>query len=400
MSGEITDWLDGFLDHTSGIPSPPIFRLWTGICTIAGALERRVWVRLAGKPVFPNIYSLLVGVPATGKSQAIEHATELWHNLTDLHMAPHDVTKSSLVDKLNKASRKLVLPQQGGGTTLLEYNSLLVAADEFGVLMPSHDLEFLSTLNRIYDNPPNHRQERRSLKEPIDIVNPQLNILAGVQPAYLANLLPEEAWAMGFMSRVVMVYSREKQKVRLFNSGKALELNQPLLRRLRDMTKLYGQLDWEKEAADEFERWYDQGCEPVPEHSRLEHYNARRVLHVAKLCIVAACSANRKFIALQDLNRARDWLLEVEHRMPDVFRDMTQHSDLQLIQELHWFAWQLWIKERKPLHESRLINFLAARAPSERIPRILDIACRANIFDRDAGTSAYRPRPKNEHGLE
>ena len=401
MSGQDEDWLNGFLDHTSGIPSPEVFRLWSGIATIAGALERRVWVRLAGKPVFPNMYALLVGIPATGKSQAIEHTTELWHGISELHMAPHDVTKASLVDSLDKAARKMVLQTGNGGTTLLEYNSLLVPADEFGVLMPSHDLEFLSTLNRIYDNPPAHRQERRSLKKPIDIINPQLNIIAGVQPAYLANLLPEEAWAMGFMSRVIMIYSRDKQKVQLFKpNGKPYEVNQNLLRRLRDMTKMYGEVTFDAAATAEFERWYDKGCDPIPEHSRLEHYNGRRLLHVAKLSLVAAVSAGRKFISLQDFGRARDWMLDAEVRMPDVFREMTQHSDIQLIQELHFFAWQQWIKDRRPLHESRLINFLAARAPSERIPRILDIAVRANIFDRDAGSGSFRPRPKNEHGLE
>src|SRR5262245_6065547 len=104
------DWINSFLDHTSGIPSPEVFRLWAGIATLAGALERRVWVRLAGKAVYPNMYTLLVGVPATGKSQAIEHTNELWHSIAELKLAPHDITKASLVDNLEKASRKLVMP--------------------------------------------------------------------------------------------------------------------------------------------------------------------------------------------------------------------------------------------------------------------------------------------------
>jgi hypothetical protein len=395
------DWINSFLDHTSGIPSPEVFRLWAGIATLAGALERRVWVKLAGKAVYPNMYTLLVGVPATGKSQAIEHTNELWHAIAELKLAPHDITKASLVDNLEKASRKLVMPTDNGGTQLLEYNSLLVAADEFGVLVPSHDLEFLSTLNRIYDNPPQHRQDRRSLKTPIDITNPQINIIAGVQPAYLANLLPDEAWAMGFMSRVVMVYASQKQKVKLFGANQLTkQANQVLIRSLRDVTKLYGQMDWEDAAALEFTRWYEDGCEPVPEHSRLEHYIGRRPLHVAKLAIVAAVSAGRRFISFADFTRARDWLLSAELRMPDVFREMIQKSDIQVITELHFFAWQLWVKDKKPIHESRLINFLTSRTPSERIPRILEVCSRANIFDRDAGTSSYRPRPKNEHGLE
>lgn len=394
------DWIELFLDWTEGIPSPRIFRLWAAICTLAGALERRVHIVSAGKTLFPNMYVLLVGTPGVGKTQVIEHVNDLWHVLVDLHVAPHDVTKAALIDCLAQASRKMVL----GEAHLLEYNSLLVAADEFGVLVPSHDLEFLSTLNRIFDNPPQHRQNRRGLQQQVDIINPQLNIIGGVQPAYLANLLPEEAWSMGFMSRVIMIFSGEKVKFKLNLSSKDqlrgnAKVRDLLILKTKQVLKLYGRLEWAKEAEDAIEKWNEDGLPPVPEHSKMEHYNQRRLLHVLKLCVISTVSRGAAVIDPIDFNRARDWLLEAEQFMPDVFREMVQRSDRQVIDELHWHAWKIWIKDKKPIHEAKLFEFLRIRAPSDKVPKILDIAVRAGMFT-DLGMHYYQPRPKHEHGME
>src|SRR5215469_7907232 len=392
------DWITNFISYTENIPSPPIFRLWAGIATVAGALERRVWVVSAGKCIFPNMYILLVGHPGTGKTQAIELTNYLWYSCRDLFIAPHDVTKPALIDCLSHATRKLIRKED----SLVEYNSLLVAADEFGVLLPAHDTDFLSTLNRIYDNPPQHQHHRRGLGDKqIDIINPQLNIIGGTQPSYLANLLPEEAWGQGFMSRVIMIHSNQHVKVDLFNTKELDKRKFALLStKLIAVTKLYGQMNWDFNAAKIAQKWYNDGCPPEPEHSKLEHYNARRMLHIIKLATISAVSTGNQRITVEDFNRAQGWLLEAELGMPDIFREMVQRSDIQVIDELHFFLWRIWAKEKKPVHEARVYDFLKNRVPSEKIQKIIEICLKANILDKLAGTDTYKPRPKNEHGIE
>lgn len=392
-----TDWIELFLDYTEGVPSPEIFRLWAAISTVAGALERRVWIVSADEPLYPNLYVILVAEPGRGKTKAIRYTDHFLRAMPDLHMAPHDVTKAALIDSIAKASQKKIL----NGTDLLEYSSLTVVADEFGVLVPSHDLEFLSTLNRIFDNPDNHRHERRGLKEAIDIINPQLNIIAGTQPAYLSNLLPEEAWGMGFMSRVIMLYSTIRPRVKIFKST-PLDLDKMhiLIDGLKKMTEMYGALKWAENAEAAVEAWLDNELAPVPEHSKMQHYNERRLLHTLKLSMISAVSAGHDYIHLTDFTRAKDWLLGAELTMPDIFRAMVQRSDRQVMDELHFFAWKIYVKDKSPIHESRIHAFLSNRTTSEKITRILDIAVKANIFDFNPESKTYRPRPKSDFGTE
>lgn len=393
------DWIESFLAYTDGIPSPDIYRLWSGITTVAGALERRVWIDTARAKLYPNMYVLLVGRPGVGKSQAIGHCKDLWSSNKELKVAPDNLTKPALVDAIAAASRRLI---RSAGE-LVEYHSLAVASSEFGVLVPAHDLEFLNTLNHIYDNPSNYRENRRSMGDnQVDISNPQLTILGGTQPAYLANLLPEEAWGMGFTARIIMVHASTVKRVSLFGASEARpELFGKLSRGIRDFGKLYGALEFEDEAKHVIEAWAHAGCPPIPEHSKLENYNSRRVIHALKLTIVSAVSRGHTRITLADFNRGRDWLLGVEQTMPDIFREMVNRSDVQVLQELHFFAWQLWIKTKAPIHESRLIHFLQNRVPSDKILRVLEIAEKSGMLERNAGQQiTYTPKPKNDHGVE
>jgi hypothetical protein len=88
--------------------------------------------------------------------------------------------------------------------------------------------------------------------------------------------------------------------------------------------------------------------------------------------------------------------------MPDIFRDMSLKSDSQVILELHWFMWQLWLKTKKPIHEGRAIHFLQQRLPAEKVERVLDIAVKSGILKKTdtAVGPAYEPRPSHEHGAE
>lgn len=394
------DLIESFLEYTEGISSPPIFRLWSAISMVAGILERRVYVETAGERLYPNLYVLLVSPPGVGKTQAIKNARLFWSKMPDLIIAPDNVTKAALIDSLAKASRKIVKSP----IELIEFNSMQIAADELGVFMSAHDLDMLSALNKIYDNPPEYKEDRRMFKgNPIFIPEPQLNILAGTQPGFMASVFPEEAWSMGFTSRLIMVYSSTRIDVPLFDvGGRDQKKFDALKDDLKTLMKLHGKFKWTVDAQRAIQQWHTSGKKDTePQHTKLEHYTARRILHLLKLCMISSVSrSNEMIITLQDYERALTWLLMAENTMPDVFRNMTQKSDAVVIQELHFHMWQAYAKGKKPLHESYLVHFLQTRVPSERVMRIIEIAERAGIIVRFANTSTYRPATKDAVGVE
>jgi len=392
------DFITEYMDYTDGIPSPELFRLWSGISTVAGALERRVWVSTSRAVLFPNLFVLLVAPPGVGKTQAIATVSDLWYATKKFHVAPDNMTKAALIDAIRDASTKRIIP-----SGLFEYNSLLTAADEFGVLVPAHDLEFLSVLNKIFDNPRSYRENRRHMEVQVEITRPQLNIIAGTQPGFMASLLPEESWSMGFTSRLLMIYSATPSKIELFAKQEDRRAQWGrLVSRLEQYSDLLGEMEITQESKDMLQKWATAGCEPVPQHSKLQHYVPRRIIYILKLAMISAVSRTGMLcIEPPDVQRAFDWLLFAEKLMPDIFRDMTLKSDSQVIEELHFFLWQLFTRENRPIHETRAIHFLQQRLPAEKIERVLGIAVKSGILEAHSTTlgPAYVPVASHKHGI-
>jgi hypothetical protein len=199
-----------------------------------------------------------------------------------------------------------------------------------------------------------------------------------------------------------MIHASQCPKVDLFKVVHADPvIFAKLVKGLEEIEQMLGKFTWDEPAMHAMQSWYADGCPPEPEHSKLAGYCGRRALHVLKLTMVAAISRTRTLrITLEDFNRAKGWMLEAEEQMPYVFREMAGKSDIQVLDELHYFVWQMWVKNKKLVHQSYIYNFLSKTATSDKIPRLIEIAERSNRLIREPGTDLYRPRPKHEHGVE
>lgn len=402
-----TDLITKFMEMTASDDTPHLYKQWAAISLIAGALERRVWTVVghqAGQPrkTFPNVYVFLVGAPGVGK-YIVESVQELWlavgkgNGLEPFHVAESNLTKASLIDRLAEAAR-IFLPPKGGP---YEYNSLLVAAEEFGVFLPTHDLNFISVLNKIYNNPDSYSERRRhGPATNIQIHQPVLTILAGVQPSWLATVFPDEAWGMGFTSRIMMIYGSAGAPTDPFQTGLARSIERiRLVEGLEKLSQLYGEVKWEPEAKAKITDWALSGAPPKPTHSKLEHYCNRRVLHAIKLSIISSVSRTGRAEAIEtiDVDRSMAWLLEAEKYMPDAFRAMIGKSDYQIMEDMYNHLVSLYgMAGNKPIHISRLITFLSLRIPSDKVMKILELAEKSNMIDRMGGTDTYVPKARTE----
>lgn len=344
--------------------------------------------------VFPNLYTLLVAPPGVGKSMILREGLKLLENVPGLCIAPQDLTKASFLDNLQEAHRIFTIPPK----FMIEYHSLFIGASEFGIFVPAHDLEFLNVLNFMYDNEHRYKETRRSREKPLILENPQVNLLGGTQPDYLASLLPDAAWGMGTMTRIIMVYSSEVIRPQLF--GKRVRLNlKDCQHDLDNIGTMYGEMSWTTEAEKALTDWYESGLTPVPEHSKLKHYKSRRILHILKLCTISSCSrSSSMLIEAIDVQRARDWLLEVESLMPEIFKDMAGKSDGQIIQDMHYYVYDLWLKNGKePIHRSKIDLYLMNRTPAYNVENIVKTCVRAGIL-KDRGQDFYSPGTTTDDG--
>lgn len=404
------DIIIDFMSMTEEVLSPPIFRLWAAISLVSGALERRVWLQNSQGFVYPNFYILLVAPPGVGK-QIIDRVKDLWRDTREpdtripaFAVAPDSMTKASLIDTLAK-SRKMIVPPSGPPQ---QHHALLIPAEEFSVLLPSYDMEYVGTLNALWNNKASHHEVRRTgTKQDVNIDFPYISILGGAQPAWLASIMPEDVWNTGLGRRMIMIYSSTTPWKDIWaESPDVTPLRELILKRLGLLSKAYGRMAIERNAVAALTDWDQSGRKPEPTHAKLVHYNTNRYFQLQKLAIVSAASRGELFtslkpaVRLEDVERALGWLLEAEALMPDVFRAMLGKSDKDVVDELHiWVQARYVANAKQPIEGSLLRQFLLDRVPHDKVESILNLADKANIVVRMVGTDNWMPKPRYDRKL-
>lgn len=391
---QFPSWIEGFMEYTSPLPTPELFRRWAAISIISSTLERKVWVQLYSDPLYPNTYIILAGPAGAGKTTVTHVAQRFLRGLGDHHLSASSLTKAALIDDLKDAERKII--RMNEDPSFIEYNFLSIVANELAVLIPAYDSDFMGALTDIWDGY-GYSERRRSKDLKINMPAAQFNLLAGTTPAYLAGTLPPGAWDQGFLSRTSIIFSGENVVRPLFQiNGTDETLYQSLLSDLKQISNLFGKMKFSHEAAALISQWHIEGGPPTPTHPKLTSYCIRRTAHLCKLCmIICASDSDTKLITEGHFLKALDWLTSMEKIMPEIFKAMSTGGDAVAMKDCWHFAYQEFMGKKKPVPEKLLVEFLAARVPSYAVSKVLGVMEQAGLLESSLEPhvgKAYTPR--------
>lgn len=356
-------WINSFIEHTESLESAIIYRRWAAITMIAATLEQKVWVNL-GTPLYPNLYTFLIGQPGIGKSRAIMAAAGLAREaLPEMFFGSTSMTRASLSDHMNEAKRFIAnIP-----FAPIEYHSLVIAADEFSVLMDQYDTALVASFVEFYDCNP-YSEGRRVANIRIKLQRPQLTMLVGSTPSNLLHTLKDHVWDQGLMSRVIMIYSEDRPLVDVFET-KPLEKPKDLIHDLKLINTIMGEFTWTPGFRDVMNKWRMAGLIPIPTHPKLKHYCTRRWAHLLKLCMVSSIDRDGKLVLdVVDFNRSMTWLVEAENHMAQIFQVGTSSSDSRVMDEIRYFVEQ----HPKGISEHHVVNFARTKVQSYAIRPLLE----------------------------
>lgn len=367
----LPSWIDAFVESTANLETPLLYRRWAAITLIGAVLEQKVWM-MSPTELYPNLYTMLVGHPGVGKTRSIHAATKYANQIQDFNPCPPSVTSASLVDAL--VAHKRFLPTYKKNESAIEYNSMLIAADEFGVLLHKWDNQMVALLSAFYDTTP-YGEQRRTSDIKIKMQRPLLSILSGSTPSNLMKFMPEGAWDQGFSSRIIMVFSDERIITDIFAPVEAT-LSKDLIHDLEIINSTYGQCEFTAEFREATMAWRHDDMAPAPTHPKLLHYATRRLAHMLKLAMISSIDRGHSLLLTKaDFDRAKGWLLEVEERMPEIFKAGAVHADAAAMDDVFHliltndrgkgvagYIVNRWLAERLPIHsvERALITMVNA----------------------------------------
>jgi len=312
------------------------------------------------------MYVVLVGTPGVGKTRTIMKGRALLDTLEGFHLSPTDMTKASLVDALVGSKRNWV--QHHPVSINVEFHSMTIMFDEWGTLLSSFEGDMIPTLTTFYDGTVPYEHTRRHKDTRIRIPRPQLSIIAGSTPSNLIKFIPDFAWDQGFTSRLILVFSGERN-IRDDFSLVTGEVPQDLIHDLQVMFKtLYGPFNWTEDWRKAVKKWRDEDERPKPTHPKLVHYNARRRAHLYKLAMVAAVDRGDQLrLDRREFDTALEWLHEIERAMPDVFAAGAISADGRAMDEIEEFI----ARQGGPVTEHRLLRFAQDLLPAHSLLKVL-----------------------------
>jgi hypothetical protein len=337
MPRQCSNFLSTWMDYTSILPTPEIFRKWAALGCISAALGRRVWLHNspAMPLLYPSLYIMLVGPPGVGKDMALNRVSDLIEeaNLkadrnSHVMLGGESVSAKGILDRMGEDRAKQVATyiDSRGKQQTHEFQSLIVVAPELGTLLPEYDTRLVSNLNELYNNKSKFTETIRGGAAVTEIKCPYLVLLLGSQPDTLGDILPDRTFRMGFTSRIIFVFAEESIKQDLISSEDRHEeeLWQDLLADFADIMTAGGEFSTAPHVAGIINHFHREGAAHtnVP-GMRYAHYNTRRSLHAQKLAmILSAAESNKRVIELHHWEQACTLLFEAEARMPHIFDNM------------------------------------------------------------------------------
>lgn len=319
---------------TENSEPPLLFRKWSGITTIAAALQRKCRVELGlSLTIYPNLYVVLVGPSATGKGTAMKFAYDIISQIPNIRVSAQATSLQSLIRRMketNLTDVDLATNQQ------IFHSSMTIFSNEFTVFLGYHNRELMSALCDWYDC--HERWTYDTIKrDKEEIVGVWVNILAGTTPDNIQSSFPMEAIGGGLTSRIIFVNEEKRHKLVVFPSATSAEvsLQRMLIQDLEQITLMAGKFQFTEDALSYYADWCFEASTNPPFHDRkFDGYIGRRRNHLNTLAMVCSASrSNELVIRSDDLKRAAQLLTEVEIKMGTVFRGIGRSDISALIND-------------------------------------------------------------------
>lgn len=364
MARYYPNWLKAFMDYCRHGEAPSRMYFWVGVSTIAGALERKVWIDQAYFKWFPNFYIILVAPPGiVSKSTTAGIGMDLLRAVPGINFGPDVVTWPALIQAFEEACVSFDV-----GEDMHLQSALTIESSEFGNLLDPDDRPMVDLLVTLWDG---KQLDKRTKTSGCNVVkSPWINLIACTTPAWIAGNFPDYMIGGGFMSRCVFVFADEKERYVAYPcrqvSDQHSEIRQRLISDLEWISlKLRGEYKLSDEAYEWGDAWYKHHYQNRPPHlddERFGGYIARKQTHIHKLAMILSASESDDLIIQKDtLILANTMTSDLENDMTSVFSKIGKTETANHADKLVWY-----VQKRGGAPYTEVYRFMHGNFPSVR----------------------------------
>lgn len=353
--------INDYMKYTAGTEICPRFLLFGFYACLGSIVKRKVFYNRAKNStliVYPNPWIILVAPQGQGhKSSAIKAAKTLLEKLEEFK--PTILASKLTPEALIKSLASQIIPEKkptepGEAQRIKIYKRRaqgLLYSSEFGVLLgrEKYNMGMIALLTDLYDCADEWSSET-VMRGDQRLYEVCLSIAGASTPDWMQSMLPTDAFKGGFMSRLILVGMPDEWNVRIADLPETdLTLQAKLIRQLREVAQLSGEIPIQKDARDFFNDWYLSlpNREPGPKAAYLE----RKQDHILKLAILTQISFFEKFeITLEAMQTAMSLLDCIEPETLSMIDYISVEPRMRAVQRI------MELLDKGPLPESELLS--------------------------------------------
>jgi len=323
--------IKAFMDYCEETEVPAIFAAWSAVSTLSATLGRSCFIDQGHYQIYPNMYIVLVaGSGLCRKSTAIAIANKLLKGIKPkVEIFAQKCTPEALIKGL--ADAHLDVNEKTNNILVRDGEGILIA-DELSTLIDSNAFRngMIPLLTSLWDSP--EKFEYHTKKDGVQSIDKCcLSLFGGSTIDWIKTAVPVEAIGGGFTSRVIFVFRKHPEKLRLRTktTEKELIIKGNILHDLHELRNLEGEFVLSEDAWKLCETEYERFAKnnPFKNLSYLDGYCSRRHVNLFKMSLLnCAQRLEDKRIIAADVSQALKLLNLTEKHMPEVLKAIASHE--------------------------------------------------------------------------
>ena len=244
-------WLDALMSQTSELESPRRYFYFAGLAALSAAAGRKIWLDRGGAyKLYPNLFVMLVGPSGIKKGLPIRVAEKLVTEMKYTKVIAGRSSIQAIIEHLGHST------MDTSGDVSKDASAFIVSGEFSQSIL--NDEQAFTILTDLYDS--QWKDEHTNLlKSGKSILrNVYLVMLGASNQVHLHSVIGQRDIQGGFIARTLIV---NEEKI---NKKNSLVRKQPnmidytgLVGRLCEISDLKGEFEYESDAADFYEAWYD-----------------------------------------------------------------------------------------------------------------------------------------------
>lgn len=312
-------YLQNYMLWNSGTEVPENYYFWSGLSSLAAAVNGQVWTHMGRYEIYPNMYIVLIGPPGNGKTSALRRAEKLTRSIKDISLSAQSETAEGLVRFMRDQCIKSIT---FSGETV-PFTPVTCYLSELSNFFGRDPGGMIDLLTGIWDcGGDNYHRRTKGQGEDI-LPRPNLNLLGCTTQDWITTYLKGDIIGGGFTRRVVFVNEMMGDDTNRVSwpddTPESLRAKENCIAYATLLRDLKGEMKLGPGARHWWDHWY--ATRAIPREPDIRGYHKSKPTLVLKVAMLVALSNAPKLeINISDLEVALTLLGQTETHLLKVFQ--------------------------------------------------------------------------------